>query len=378
MPTAKVQTKPKAQASTTMTAAAPKTSVSLMTRLRVRLSLSERLLLTKYLAVLLNSGLPIDDALDILLQQSTGSLKVILGTLKNTVRSGNTLASGLSAYPHIFSSVYVNLVNAGEASGTLQKNFEELANQLQKEHELKKKIQGAMMYPSIVLMSAISVTTGIVVFVLPNITALFESLDVPLPWTTIVLIKVASLVEHQGGLILLGAIALVVGFIFLRRMPFVMPVTHGILLKFPVIGKIARDTNLATLTRLLGTLLQSGMPISEALVITGNVMRNFYFRRMFITMQTELAQGRTLTDALANSTSLIPPIALRLIRVGEETGTLGDMLRYLAEFYEHEVDEATRNAATLLEPLMIVMIGVMVALLAFSIISPIYQVVGSV
>ncbi|KKW30495.1 MAG: Type IV pilin [Candidatus Uhrbacteria bacterium GW2011_GWD2_52_7] len=378
MPTAKVQTKPKAQASTTMTAAAPKTSVSLMTRLRVRLSLSERLLLTKYLAVLLNSGLPIDDALDILLQQSTGSLKIILGTLKNTVRSGNTLASGLSAYPHIFSSVYVNLVNAGEASGTLQKNFEELANQLQKEHELKKKIQGAMMYPSIVLMSAISVTTGIVVFVLPNITALFESLDVPLPWTTIVLIKVASLVEHQGGLILLGAIALVVGFIFLRRMPFVMPVTHGILLKFPVIGKIARDTNLATLTRLLGTLLQSGMPISEALVITGNVMRNFYFRRMFITMQTELAQGRTLTDALANSTSLIPPIALRLIRVGEETGTLGDMLRYLAEFYEHEVDEATRNAATLLEPLMIVMIGVMVALLAFSIISPIYQVVGSV
>ncbi len=371
-------TKPRKTKPAVLAPVPPKTKLSFFKRLSVRLSLSERLLFTKYLAVLLNSGLPIDEALDILVQQSSGSLKEILTTLKNAVRSGNTLASGLGSYPHIFSSVYVNLVSAGEASGTLQKNFEELANQLQKEHELRKKIQGALMYPSIVLISAISVTTGIVVFVLPNITALFDSLDVPLPWTTEVLIMVANLVQHSGDLLLLGAILLVVGFIFLRRLPIVKPITHGLLLKTPVIGKIARDTNLATMTRLMGTLLGSGMPISEALVVTANVMRNFYYRRMFIKMQTELAQGHTLTDALSGSNKLIPPIALRLIRVGEETGTLADMLNYLAGFYENEVDESTRNAATLLEPLMIVMIGLMVALLAFSIISPIYQVVGSI
>ncbi|MCR4311870.1 MAG: type II secretion system F family protein, partial [Candidatus Uhrbacteria bacterium] len=354
------------------------TNMGFMSRIRVRLSLSERLLFTKYLAVLLNSGLPIDEALDILLQQSSGSLKEILSTLKTAVRSGNTLSSGLASYPHIFSNVYINLVSAGEASGTLQKNFEELAGQMQKEHELRKKIQGAMLYPSIVLMSAITVTTGIVVFVLPNITALFASLNVPLPWTTRVLIGVAYVVQHYGFLLALGAAALVIGFIFLRRMPFVMPLTHGILLKFPVIGKIARDASLATMTRLLGTLLQTGMPISEALAITGSVMRNIYYRRMFEKMKTGLAQGRSLTEALSKSSALVPPIALRLIRVGEETGTLGDMLAYLAEFYEHEVDESTRNAATLLEPIMIIMIGLMVAVLAFSIISPIYQVVGSI
>ena len=359
-------------------AAVPPKRARLLDRISVRLSHAELLLFTKYLAVLLNSGLPIDEALDILLEQSTGSLKKILGSLKNAVRGGRTLASGLGEYPHIFSSVFVNLVSAGEASGTLQKNFEELAAQLQKEHDLRKKIQGALMYPTIVLMSALVVTTGIVVFVLPNVTSLFQSLNVPLPWTTKLLLGAANVVEHYGVWLALGFAALVAGFLALRRLPAVMPLTHGILLHSPIIGKVTRNTNLATMTRLMGTLLSTGMPISEALTITGNVLRNVYFRRLFAKMKVALGQGRTLTDALEGSRSLVPPIALRLIRVGEETGTLGAMLTYLAEFYEREVDEATRNAATLLEPIMIVMIGVMVAGLAFSIIMPIYQVVGSI
>ncbi len=352
--------------------------VSFMTRLTVRLSQTEQLLLTKYLSVLLRSGLPIDDALDILLDQAKGSLEKILRALKTAVTSGQTLAEGLEAYPHVFSSVYVNLVRAGEASGTLQENFEQLALQMQKDHELRQKIQGAMMYPSIVLMSAVVISTGIVVFVLPNVEKLFASLNVPLPFTTIALLWISHTTSNYGFLMLLGVIALVALFLFVRTLPVVKPITHGILLHTPVVGKITRNMNLARLTRLMGTLLKSGMPISDALPVTISVLKNFYYRRLMTTVQVTIVKGSTIADALQDSPKLMPSIALRLIRVGEETGTLGDMLLYLATFYEQEVDESTKNATTLLEPIMIVMIGLMVGLLAFSIITPIYKVIGSI
>lgn len=351
---------------------------SLWTRLSVRLSESERLLLTKYLSVLLKSGLAIDDAIDILLQQSKGSLKIVLQKLHDTVRSGSTLASGLQNFPQIFSNVFTSLIAAGESSGTLQKNLEHLADQMQKEHELRKKITGALMYPSIVLMMAITISVGIVVFVLPNITALFHSLNVKLPWTTEVLLWVADLFGKHGFLLGVGSVITVGLLVFLRTVKVFHPFTHWIALHFPVVGKIVRNTNLTRITRLLGTLLQSGMPISEALTVTTSIMKNVHYRNLFNKLKVMLGQGRTIAQGLGREEYLMPPIALRLIRVGEETGTLGDMLLYLSTFYEQEVDDATKNATTLLEPLMIVGIGVMVGVLAFSIIAPIYQVVGAV
>lgn len=370
--------KEKAAISATFATLGKPPKVSLMTRLNVRLSHTEQLLLTKYLSVLLQSGLAIDDAIDILLQQGKGPLKTILTRLREAVRSGRTLASGLQEFPHVFSSVYVNLIAAGEASGTLQKNLEHLANQMQKEHELRQKIRGALMYPTIVFLMAIGISTGIVVFVLPNITSLFASLGVPLPWTTKALLWLANLFQFHGSLIGLGLIAATIGFAVIRQIAFFHPVLHWCVLHFPVVGKISRNTNLARITRLFGTLLQSGMPISDALPVTISVVKNIHYRRLFTTLLDDIGKGQTIAHAFESQHYLVPPIASRLIRVGEETGTLGDMLLYLSGFYEQEVDDATKNATTLLEPLMIVGIGLMVAVLAFSIISPIYKVVGSI
>lgn len=350
----------------------------LFERLSIRLSHTEQLLLTKYLSVLLRAGLPIDDAISLLLEQAKGSLKKILITLKAAVTSGKTLADGLEKYPHIFSSVYINLIRAGEASGTLQQNFEQLAEQMQKEHELRQKIQGAMMYPVIVLISAIGVSTGIIVFVLPNITKLFDSLNVTLPPATRILLWLSALISQHGTLILLGIFCAIIGFVFARKLAPIQRVTHWITLRFPVTGTIARNTNLARISRLLGTLLKSGMPITAALPVTLSVLKNVYYKKLFISVQEGLSQGGTIATALQPAPRLVPPLAVRLIRVGEETGTLGDMLIYLATFYEQEVDESTKNAATLLEPLLIVMIGIMVGTLAFSIITPIYSVIGSI
>ncbi len=351
---------------------------SLWTKLSVRLSHTELLLLAKYLSVLLQSGLPLGDAIEILLEQSKKSLKVILTSLQSSIQSGHTFADGLEKYPHVFSSVFINLVRAGEKSGTLQKNLQQLAEQLQKEHDLQAKIRGAMMYPSIVAMSAITVCTGIVVFVLPNITALFKSLDVPLPITTKILLVVADVATHYGHFILLGTIAAVVFFLLVKNTRFVKPIVHFIELRSPVIGRIVRDTNLARITLLFGTLLNTGMPFDDTLPVTISVIKNYQYKKLFEEMEKSVKEGNTITAALQHHDYLVPPIALRLIRVGEETGSLGDMLLYLSTFYEKEVDDATKNVTTLIEPIMIVGIGLMVGVLAFSIITPIYKVVGSI
>ncbi len=343
-----------------------------------RLSHVELLLFTKYLSVLLRSGLPIDDALDILLQQSKGPLQKILTTLKASVRTGKTLSDGLQEFPHTFSAVYLNLIRAGESSGTLQGNLDQLAIQLQKEHDLKQKIRGAMMYPMIILTVGVLITVGIIVFVLPNIIGIFDSLHVQLPLSTRIVLWISKTTSVYGWWILLSCIILGFGGTTLTRLRFVKPFTHWIILHAPVLGRIARQTNLARVMRLMGVLLQSGLSISEVLEISGGILKNVYYHDLFKKMQDGVGRGMTITSMLESSPFLMPPLALRLIRVGEETGTLGEMFLYLAEFYEQEVDDLTRNLSSLLEPILIIFIGVMVGGLALSILTPIYKVVSSV
>lgn len=343
-----------------------------------RLSHVEILLFTKYLTVLLKSGLPIDDALDILLQQSKGPLQKILATLKAAVRTGKTLSDGLTEFPHTFSSVYLNLIRAGESSGTLQGNLEQLAVQLQKDHDLKQKIRGAMMYPTVILVIGVSITVGIVVFVLPNIIGIFDSLHVELPLSTRIVLWISRTTSAHGILILFSTIVLSVAGVFLTRLRPVKPFTHWIILHAPILGAIARQTNLARVMRLMGTLLQSGLSISEVLEISGGTLKNVHYFNLFKKIQEGVGRGMTITNMLESSPFLVPPLALRLIRVGEETGTLGEMFLYLADFYEQEVDDLTRNLSSLLEPVLIIFIGLMVGGLALSILTPIYKVVSSV
>ncbi len=338
----------------------------------------ELLLFTKYLSVLLRSGLPIDEALDILLQQSKGPLQKILTTLKSTVRMGKTLSDGLQEFPRTFSPVYLNLIRAGESSGTLQGNLDQLSIQLQKEHDLSQKIRGAMMYPMIILVVGLMITIGIVVFVLPNITGIFDSLHVELPLSTRIVLWISRVTQTHGIAIGFGLSAFCVAFFFLLKWEVVKPISHWVFLRIPVFGKINRQTNLARVTRLMGILLQSGLPISEVLEISRSVLRNVYYIRLFQALKDGVGRGSTMTTVLESSPFLVPPLALRLIRVGEETGTLGEMFLYLAGFYEQEVDDLTRNLSSLLEPALIIFIGLMVGGLALSILSPIYKVVSSV
>lgn len=344
----------------------------------VRMSHTEKLSFSKYLSVLLQSGLAIDEVLNILLEQSKGALKHIVTSLKDSVKSGKTLAEGFARYPHLFSPVFVNLVAAGEASGTLITNLGHLVSQMEKDHELRQKIRGAVMYPSIILLFAVILCVGIVVFILPNITDVFKTLDVELPITTRLLLWVADVVRYHGGVLLLVIVATVTALLIGRKLPFIKPIWHAVFLRIPIIGSLARKTNLARLTRLMGTMLKSGMTIDDVIPIAKNVLTNVRYRSAMTQIQTEVGQGKTLAESFGKYRGLFPPLYVRMTRVGEESGTLGDTFLYLAGFYEEEITDSTKNLSTLLEPMLLVGIGLMVGIVALSIISPIYAVVGEI
>lgn len=352
--------------------------IGLFTRLSTRLSHTEKMLLTKYLSVLLGSGIAIDEALEIIGEQSKGTMKHIMQDLKSIVNSGNTLSRGFARYPHIFPPIFINLVSAGEASGTLQKNLEYLSVQLEKEHALRQKIHGALLYPIIVLIGAILVGTGIILFVLPNIVSLFANLNTEIPRSTRALLWLSSTFQHHGILILLLFPTTIFVLLILKRLTWIQPITHWLLLHLPIIGKMSKSINLARTTRTLGILLSSGQPINDALIVTSSMTRNVHYQKLFSTVRNEVLQGHTLTEVLTKKPALIPPLTLRLITVGERTGTLEKMLIYIADFYEQEVNDATKNLSSLMEPLFIFLIGLIVASLALAIISPIYKIVGSV
>jgi type IV pilus assembly protein PilC len=344
----------------------------------VRMSHTEKLSFSKYLSVLLQSGLAIDEVLNILLEQSKGALKHIVTSLKDSVKNGKTLAEGFARYPHLFSPVFINLVAAGEASGTLVTNLEHLVEQMQKDHDLRQKIRGAVMYPSIILLFAIILCIGIVVFILPNITDVFKSLDVKLPVTTRLLLWVADLVRFHGLELLLGTLAFIALVLVGRKLPVIKPIWHAIFLRIPIFGGLARKTNLARLTRLMGTMLKSGVTIDDVIPIATNVLTNVRYRSAMQKIQTEVGQGKTLAESFSQYHVLFPALYVRMTRVGEESGTLGDTFLYLATFYEEDISDATKNLSTLLEPLLLVGIGLMVGTVALSIISPIYAVVGNI
>jgi len=341
----------------------------------------ELLLFTKYLSVLLRSGLPLDESLDTLNKQGKkkkSALGEILTTLTTLIRTGKTLADGLLLYPKTFSPVFLNMIRAGEASGTLQDNLDQLVKQLEKEHELTQKIRGAMMYPAVIFTAGMGIAIFIVVFILPQITGLFTSLKIELPVTTRAVFWISDLIRWQWMWLLLGIFVLTLGTNLAYRLKSLKPWFHSFFLNVPISGKLAKEVNLARIFRLMGILLQSGLPISEVLDTTIKVLRNIRYINLITWVKDGVSRGNTITSVLENHQKLVPPLAGRLITVGEETGTLGEMFLYLAEFYEAEIDDETKNLTSLLEPVLIVVIGFIIGWLAISILSPIYQVVGSI
>ena len=340
--------------------------------------LADRAMLAKYLAVTQQSGLSILESLDIVGETARGKMKDIIAGVKKSVESGNSLADSLGRYPKVFSGIFTSAVYAGEHSGTLSENLQNLSEQLRKEKELGSKVKGAMFYPVVVLIAAFILGMAMSFLVLPKIIPLLEGLNTELPITTRGLIAFSHFVDKNGLPLFIGIVCGIVFFLWLVKQKFSKPVTHWLLLRVPIIKKIVRDSNLARFSRTLGTLLKSGLNIDEALLVTRDTLGNYYFKKATQDTAARVSKGTTLSESLSQYKKLFPKMLNRMLLVGEQSGNLEDSLLYLADFYDVEVDNATKSLSTAIEPVLLLVVGLVVGFLALSIITPIYNVTGNI
>lgn len=345
-----------------------------------RVSFQDKLLLTKHLSVMLKSGIPLAEALFTLIEQAKApQLRRVLQHVLADIENGQSLSHAFERHPKVFSQLYVNLVAIGEESGTLEQNIDFLATQLTKEYNLRKKISGALLYPAVVLSAMVIMGSVIALFILPKLVDFFDAFEVELPATTRLLVFVAQLMKEQGVWIIAGALALLIAVVFFVRIRVVQPLWHRFILRIPVLGTFLLYGELAHFSRNFGSLLKSGVPIHHSIEVTAQTLHNTVFRADLERIAQELNRGKNISTAMVeNHFFEFPPLVSRMIGVGEKTGKLEDTLLYLGDFYEEEIDSWTKNFTTILEPVLLIVIGIAVAFIALAIISPIYQLTGSI
>lgn len=341
-------------------------------------SMVDLVMLTKHLSVMLTAGMTVPESLDTIVEQANGPLKRTLKRVYKRVEAGSSLGDALALEPKTFSPVFVSAVIVGENSGTLSENLKRLATQMDKDLQLRRQIQSASLYPAIILSAAAILGLGIATFVLPKITSVFASLNTELPFTTRALLWIADIFDQYGLILSFAILAAVALFVFLVRQKFTYPLTHRILLATPALRGFVHDINRARFCRTLGTLLESGTPITDALAITRNVIPNVVYKKTISQMRKDIGSGEKFSDLIQQHDKLYPKMITRMVAVGEQSGSLGGTLTYLATYYEDRVNAMSKNLASVIEPILLIGIGLVVALIAISVITPIYSITSSI
>lgn len=340
------------------------------------ISLTRKILLTKNLAVMIKSGVPINEALEVAVDQATGKMQRVLKDVNDQVVGGMAFGDALARHPKVFSKIYVSLIRVGETSGNLAESLEELSVQLDKDNQLRVKVMQAMLYPIIVLLATIFVGGGVSIFVLPRLQNLFAVFQGSLPLATKILLGTIDILTNYGLYIFIGLAIAIPLIIWGTRIKFIKPIWHRMILAIPFFGKIVKDYNLARFNYSLGVLLKSGIPITDALEIVADVLNNEVYRRKTELILEGVKKGGSMYKTMKEIQRIFPGITGRMVNVGEKTGKLDEVLPYLADFYESEVDRSTKNLSTTLEPILLVIIGLVVGFVMIAIITPIYELTG--
>ncbi|TSC69647.1 MAG: hypothetical protein G01um101470_1020 [Parcubacteria group bacterium Gr01-1014_70] len=334
----------------------------------------EKVGLAKNLALMLKSGVPLNEALTSLEKQARQRLsRRVLQQLRVDVEAGMPLSQAFEKHGALFGSVFVNLIRTGEASGTLEENLRFLSAWLEEDYTLRQEIRAATLYPKIVLGFSFLIGGGLSYYVLPRFIPLFSQLSVDLPPVTRVLLATSLFLQKRGLWVVIGLIAAVAGYTALLRVPSVRRVVHHIILRTPVFGRLTQQYQLAITSQLLYTLMKSGVPISETLLIVGNACTSIVYKDAFKLIQKRIVAGTPLSEALAFYPHLFPYHVLTMITVGEKSGTLDIVCSSLSEYYMKEVLASARKLPTVLEPLLLVVIALVVGFIATAVILPIYQ-----
>lgn len=343
-----------------------------------RVSFDELVISTRQLATMIESGLVLSEAINILVsQQSNPTFKKVWEQVLRDVNSGMDLASALRKHPNVFPPLYCSLVKAGEEAGNLDVILTEMANNLERDREFKSRVRGAMVYPIMVL-GMMAVVVGIMMFyVIPRLTTLYTQSNIDLPLPTKILIGTSNLFLGYWWAMLIALVFIILIFRRWVATPKGKYTFDDIMLKTPIVGKIIKGVSLTNFTRTFGLLITAGVPILDAITIVAEVISNSVYRKALLETRQGVERGLTMSAQL-DEVGVFPKIVSQMYKVGEETGKVDKISFKLADYFESEADHMVKNLTVIIEPLILIILGVGVAFLVLSIILPIYKLTTSI
>jgi len=338
-----------------------------------KVSIAEKIMFSRNLKVIISAGISLPRALTALSEQTKNKrFKESLSEITEQISKGKAFSDSLSNYSDIFSELYVSMIKVGEESGTMEQSLEILAKQLERKHELEGKIKGAMIYPLVIVSAMAVIGVLMMIMVVPQLAATFKELEIELPFTTRMVIFIGMILSKFWYLMPVAILAL----IFLLR--FILKTKSGkrffdaSFLKIPFFSSLVMKINSAYMVRTLGSLISAGVPLVRALEITARTLGNTYYRKSMEESAEEMKKGTKLSQFLENFKDIYPSLVIQMIAVGEETGQTSDMLAKLADFYEEEVSRITKNLSVIIEPVLMIIVGIIVGFFVISMIQPMY------
>jgi len=339
-----------------------------------RVSNVDKIFFTQNLYIMIRTGFSLAQGLKTLvLQTENKRFRTIIDKLRSDVEKGITLSKAMAKFPKIFSELFTNMIAAGEVGGKLEEVLQQLTTQLKKDHALLAKIKSALTYPIIIVVAMLGIGVGMILYVIPQIQFIFEGAGVQLPLPTRIVLALSDILQHQGIYILIGLILLGFGYSRFLKTERGKLIVHKIMLTSPIMGGITKKVNIARFTRNLSSLLKTDIPIVQTFSIIERTLGNIYFKRAMKETSEKVKEGVTISQVLEQHSELFPPILIQMVSVGEQSGTLEVIAEEIAQFYEEDVDQTMTSLPTILEPVIMLIIGAAAGGLVAAIILPIYS-----
>jgi type IV pilus assembly protein PilC len=336
------------------------------------------LVFTRQFSSLIDSGIPVVQALDILWEQERRpAFKRVLGRIKRDIESGQGLGEALKRHPKVFSDFFVRIVESGELSGTLDKALRRVAIQIEKLGRLKAKVVGAMVYPLFTVVVAMGVLVFLLVKVVPSITKLYTESSAKLPELTLFVLGISEWFQANYPYLIIGAIAVVIGFMMLYKMPAFRAIFDPFILRVPLFGSLIRKAEVARFTRTMSTLVSTGVPLLNAFEVCEKLMSNLKVKAAVKTAAQFVQEGKSIAAGL-KANGVFPPMVCHMVGIGEVTGKLDELLGKVSDIYDDEVDDAISNLTGLIQPLLIVGVGILIAFMMLAMYLPIFQLADKV
>ncbi len=344
-----------------------------------RISEHDKIIMYRNLASMLEAGLPLTRALSVMHRQTKNNFfRKILSELGENVKKGASLSDSLNKFPKIFNTLMISMVKSGEESGNLVGALQVTAEQMEKTYLLKKKIQGAMVYPGFIIAAIFIIGFFMMIYVVPVLTNTFKELEIELPMTTQVIIGISDFLQNNFVAFLIFILFFITFVIWFFKTATGKKLLDFVVIKTPGISTLAKEINSARATRTLSSLLSSGVSFMRSLDITKDVIQNSYYKEVLDKAMKNTEEGLPISKVFAENQELFPTFVSEMMQVGEETGEFGQMLVQVANFYENEIDQKMKSISTIIEPALMIIVGAAVGFFALSMISPIYNLAGTI